>query len=196
VTEPARPFCEGSEASRAAFDAWVRRLQALGLEVGEADAYVVGLCASREVRLTQLAAAVAGELDGGTQLRLIQAERLAAADVASSLDHLERVFGVAAEAVPKPAQLRATGTGGPAPSGKVISFAGASESKPKTAIGQRLAAAVARSSAPLTMPALRRTVQGSEGDFRRGLRDALACGAIRRDGSGTRGKPFVYLRGG
>ena len=168
---------------------------ALGYEMGEADAYVVGLCASREVRLTQLAAAVAGELDGGTQLRLIQAERLAAADVASSLDHLERVFAVAGE-VPKPAALRATGTSGPAPSGKVISFAGVSESKPKTAIGQRLAAVVARSSAPLTMPALRRTVQGSEGDFRRGLRDALACGAVRREGSGTKGKPFVYRPGG
>lgn len=193
MTEPLRPFCASDPAAREAFDGWVERLRAVGVEVGEADAFIVGLLAVRTARLEQLSRAIAAEADGATQLKLVEAERRAAAAVQASLDHLERALGVAA-AAEAPAQLRATGTSGPAP-GRVISFA-VSSAKPKSALGQRLAAAVARSAAPLTMAALRRSVAGSEGDFRRALRDALACGAVRREGSGTKGRPFVYLRGG
>jgi len=174
------------------FDAWCRRLEAAGVELNEADLRIVGLVASRECRLTQLAAAVAGELDGAAQLALVREERLAASAMAAAIDLLERTFGVQAEAV-RPVELQATGTAGRG--GRVVAFAGAA-SKVKTAAGQRIVAAVNGAAHGLTFPALRRSVAGSQGAFRAGLREAVACGAIRREGRGTRGAPFVYLPGG
>ena len=98
-----RPFCGSDPAAVACFQFWRSRLEALGVVLDEADLRVVGLVASRETRLEQLAAAVAGELDGGTQLRLVEAERKAWADVVAAFDLVERTFGaVVAEAVARP----------------------------------------------------------------------------------------------
>ena len=195
TAEASRPFCGADPAAVACFDGWRGRLEGLGVVLDEADLRVVGLVASRETRLEQLAAAVAGELDGGAQLRLVEAERKAWADVVAAFDLVERTFGgVVAEAVARPAALRATGTSGPAP--RVLAFAGASDTKPRTTTGQRIAAAVCSSSAPLTFAGLRRAVKGSQNDLRAGLRDALACGAIRREGRGSKGRPYLYRPGG
>lgn len=132
-------------------------------------------------------------VDGALQLQLVQAERLAASDVARGLDLLERTFGVQAEGARDPVKVAATGAGDSG--GRVVAFTGGS-SKPKTKGGQRIVAAVVNAGRGLTLAALRRSVAGSQNAFRAGLREAVACGAIRREGQGTRGRPFVYLPGG
>lgn len=64
-----------------------------------------------------------------------------------------------------------------------------------SAVAGRIVAAVAKASRPLTKDALRRRVAGSEDDYRRGLREALAAGQVKREGLGRKGRPFLYSRG-
>lgn len=191
VSAKARPFCSDAAAG-ACFDAWVKRLEGLGIELQESDGYVIGLLASREVRLEQLAHAVAIERDGSVQLRLVSAERLAAQDMARALDQAERVFGASVAegaAVEQREAVSATGT-----DGRVLPFA--SKGSGLSPVSQRIAAVVAKASRPLTKDALRRRVSGSEDDFLRGLREAVAAGAVVRSGLGRKGAPYLYARGG
>jgi hypothetical protein len=188
VTEPLRPFCE-DKRSAAAFDRWAARLEAAGVELGEADRFVVGLLASREVRLEGLVAELRREKDAGRRLRLIAAERLAAQDMAKALDQAERTYGSAVEgAAAEVEEQAATGTEG----GRVLAFAPAGG---LSAVAQRIAAAVEKSSRPLTKDALRRRVAGSQDDFLRGVKEAERAGAIVRSGSGRRGSPFTFQPG-
>lgn len=151
------------------------------MTLGEADSYPLALTALAESRLEELGQELATCRDRDRRLRLLAAERLAAQDMAKGLDLLERTFGGAiGEAVP----LKATGTGG-----RVLDF-------PRPGLGplaQRLVAAVA-DGAPLTKAELRSRVRGNQGDFLRGLREALAAGALQKEGAGSRARPFKYRR--
>ena len=187
-----RPFCDSDPAAVVCFDRWVKRLEALGVELGEADRYVVGVVASREARLEQLAAAVSSASDGALQLQLVQAERLAAQDVGRGLDLLERTFGASVGEVAveerEAVSVSATGT-----DGRVLAFAARGGLSP---VAQRIAATCARSSRPLTKDALRRRVSGSQDDFLRGLKEAVGAGGVVRTGVGKKGRPYLYARGG
>ena len=191
VSGGARPFCGADPAAVQCFDAWVRRLEGRGVELGEADRYVVGIIASREARLEQLAAAVSSAVDGALQLQLVAAERLAAQDVARGLDLLERTFGgsVGEVAVEERQAVGATGT-----DGRVLPFA--SKGAGLSPVAQRIAAVVSKTSSRLTKDALRRRVPGSEDDFLRGLREAVAAGTVVRSGLGRKRHPYLYARGG
>lgn len=178
-----RPFCT-DKAAASAFDRWVGRLEAMGIELQEADNYVIGLLASREARLEGLVAELRRERDAGRRLKLIAAERLAAADMAKALDQAERVFGASVgEAVVEP-RAAATGT-----DGNVIPFVSKVGLSPTA---QRLVGALAKAGAPLTREALRRRVSGSQNAFLAALREAVAAGALVRSGSGRKGAPHVY----
>jgi hypothetical protein len=183
--QAARPFCS-SRAAAAAFDAWVTRLEALGLTLADADRYVVGLLASREALLEGLGAELRRERDSGRRLRLVSAERLAALDMAKALDLAERTFG---GAVAEEEPARATGT-----DGRVLAFA-APTLRGLGAHAQRIASVVGKSPRPLTHAQLRQAIAGSEGDFREGLRSAVKAKAIARRGRGKKGSPYVYTRG-
>lgn len=185
MTDRPRPFCDRDKAATAAFDLWVGRLETLGVELQDADAYVVGLLASREARLEGLVAELRREKDGGRRLRLLAAERLAAQDMAKALDQAERVFGAVTVEDAVEQARQATGTDG----ANVIAFASKRGPSP---VAQRIAATVAKASRPLTKDALRRRVSGAEGDFLRGLREAVDAGTVIRTGHGRKGSPYVY----
>ena len=181
----ARPFCS-TKPAREAFDRWRTRLDSLGVELGEADGYLLGLLATREARLEELAAELVRSKDDMTlRLRLVAAERMAAQDMARALDQAERHFGSRVEAMP--AQAVATGTGG-----RVVSFPTPAPGTPASVTGQRIVAVLARSRKALTKAELRRRVPGNQGDFLRGLREAEQTGAAAKDGAGTRSRPFRY----
>ena len=179
------PFCK-TAAARAAFGAWRKRLEALGVELADADRYVVGLLASREARLDELTGDLARCKDESRRLRLVAAERLAAGDMQRALELVHRTYG-AAEADEQEAGVLQAATG---THGRVVAFRQRGGLGP---LAQRLAAAVAGGA--LTKAELRRRVRGSQGQFLDGLREALADGAIRRTGTGRRGRPFKYERG-
>jgi hypothetical protein len=179
VTEA--PFATTPAAKRA-FAAWTRRLADLGVELGEPDLYLVGLIASREARLTELADDLAACKDEGRRLRIIAAERLAAGDMAKALDQAERVFGArVTEGLPENVK-RAAESGG-----SVVAF----PQKPRSVTGQRIVVQLQKAG-PMGMTALRKAVRGNEGDFRRGLHEAVKLGSILREGSGTKSRPFTY----
>jgi hypothetical protein len=175
------PFC-ATPAAVAAFKRWRARLEAASVQLGEPDAYVVGLVASREARLEELSGELARCKRPERRLRLLQQERLAAADMQKALDLLDRTYGGAATEAAAP--VRATGTGG-----RVVAF-------PQRGLGpmaQRIVAAADKGVA-LTKAQLRERIRGSQGDFLRGLREALAVGALARGGAGSRTRPYVYRR--
>lgn len=176
------PFC-ATPAAIEAFEKWYARIEAIGVELGEADHYVIGLVASREARLQELSEALATCKTQRRRLQLVQAERMAAQDMAKALDLVERTYGGAGE-VEKTAQVAATGTGG----ARVVPFRGPS------ATAQRILAA-ARTS-PLTKAELRRRVKGSQNDFLRALREALAAGELVREGAGSKARPYRYHHSG
>jgi hypothetical protein len=185
-----RPFCDGDKPAVAAFDRWASRIAAAGVELAEADLYVVGLLASREARLEALGRELRRERDAGRRLRVVAAERLAAGDMQKALDLAERVFGqqVAAGEEQVEVHARATGTD------NVLAFESAGRSL--GTVAQRIASVVAKAHRPLTRDALRRRVPASEDDFGRALKEAVAAGAVQRGGAGKKGRPFTYARGG
>lgn len=187
--DAAAPAILADEASRSAFDLWLTRLHRLGIEVDRAgpDGDLVALVASRQARLSALAGELAAERDPDRRLRIGAAERLAAGDYARALDLVERAFGSRVElAAEEPDELRATGT-----DGNVLPFQ-APGVRSKTA--QRIVAVVAKAGAPLTLAQLRRRVPGSENDWRRGLAEVVAAGAVTRSGRGIKGSPFSFTR--
>jgi hypothetical protein len=186
----ARPFCDGSKALRDAFDRWAGRLSALGVELEEPDRFVVGLLASREVRLEALGAELRRERDSGRRLRIVAAERLAAADMQKALDQAERAFGAAVAEDEVPARAKATGTDG----GRVVPFVSAS-ARGLGQHAQRIVAALAKAPRPMTKAQLRRAVPGGQSEFTRGLREAVDVRAVMRCGRGSKGRPYVYQRG-
>lgn len=110
-------------------------------------------------------------------------QRLAAGDMHKALDLLERTFGGAVAEVEAEPARQATGTDG----ADVLPFRARSG---LGAVAQRIvAAAKAR---PLTKAQLRTRVRGGQGEFLRGLREAIDAGALRRDGSGTKARPYLY----
>jgi len=187
VTAPStvRPFCS-TPAAIAAFERWRSRLELAGVILAEPDLYVLGLASRAETRLEELGAELAQCKDAGQRLRLLEAERKAAIDVARSLDHLERVFGAAAvQEKARPVRAQATGTEG----ARVIAF---QRQRGLSMTAQRIVAVARKAGVALTRTQLRQRTVGSEPDFLAGLRQALDSGALRREGSGTRGKPYMY----
>jgi hypothetical protein len=178
-----RPFCEGSKELRETFDRWVARLAEAEVELTDADRVLIGVVASREVRLEALGRELRREKDSGRRLRVIAAERLAAQDMSKALDQLVRTFGAAA-AEEETVAARGTGTDG----GRVLSF----EARPQGLgrLAQRIVAALGKR--PLTKAQIRRLVSGSRSDFARGLQEAVDSGSVVRSGSGRKGRPFVY----
>jgi hypothetical protein len=181
-----RPFCPDKLAAEA-FDRWRTRLAALGLELSDGDLYVLGVAASREARLESLAIDLKREKDAGRRLKLVAAERLAAADMTRVLDLLGRTYGTAV-ADPVPEVEEATGTEGET---RVLPFSSAATHGlgPTAA---RIVAALQRAGRPLTKGALRRRVPGNQGHFLDGLKEAERAGAIVRGGVGRKGKPFTF----
>jgi hypothetical protein len=177
-------------AERAAFSAWRARLEALGLELGEADDYVLGLLACREVRLRDLTRVVARS-KGSDKLRAIAAERMASADFAKALDMAERLFGARAGEQEQEQAVVATGTAG----GRVVPFRAASPTKAGPVAQQRIVAALAPGMV-LTKAELRKRVPGAQGAFLAGLKAAVTAGAIVREGQGTKSRPYRYRRAG
>ncbi len=176
---PDPPFCT-TAAAREAYEGWTTRLVALGVELGEPDLFLVGLLASREARLTELARDLAECKDQGRVLRIIAAERLAAGDMARALDQAERIFGSrVTDAVPETVR-KAAGS-------SVVAFPG----KPTSKTGQRIVTALEKKG-PLRRDALRRAVPGNQGDFLRGLKEAVGSGAVVREGVGTKTAPYRY----
>jgi hypothetical protein len=178
------------------FDRWKARLEALGIEVQEADGYVLGLLASREARLEELVLDLRRERDPSRRLRVVACERLAAADMGKALEYAEKVFGASLSEpgetqVHGEQELTGTGTDG----ARVLAF----EPAPTRALGVvagRIVAALSKAARPLTRAALRRCVAGSEDDFGRALREVIAAGVVKRQGSGKKARPFTYSRGG
>jgi len=178
-----RPFCATAEAC-ARFDAWCSRLRGLGVELADTDLELVGVIASRQARLAALGEELAREADPDRRLRIGAAERMAALDVLKALDAAERAWGgVAVEGEAEPAVVQRTGTD----DGRVVPF----RAPGLGVVAQRVAAAVAKAG-PLTKGELRRRVPGAQGAFLRGLREALAAGAVVREGDGRKGRPFKY----
>ena len=58
-----------------------------------------------------------------------------------------------------------------------------------------LVAAVAKGG-PMTKAELRGAVRGSQGDFLKAVREAVAAGALSREGAGTRSHPHRYRASG
>jgi hypothetical protein len=196
-TGNAAPFCEARPARRA-FDAWCARLEDLGVVLGAADLFVIGLVASREVRLADLQLAVKRERFMDTKLKLIEAERKASALFQSGLDLLERTFGAraaAAAAAPRALAL-AVGAGRVLPMRpKLASLAGVRKAAPNKgaeAVKARILAAVARARAPLTKQELRLQVQADDGTFLRVLGELVKAGQVARSGRGVRSQPHRY----
>jgi hypothetical protein len=189
--DAAAPAILADEAARSAFDLWLTRLHRLGITVDRAgpDGDLVALVATRQARLEALASELARERDPDRRLRIGSAERLAAGDYARALDLVERAFGSRVEvAAEEPDQLRATGTD----DGNVLAFQAPGV---RSKAAQRIVAVVAKAGAPLSLAQLRRRVPGSQGDWRRGLREAVDAGAVARSGRGHKGSPFLYSRG-
>jgi hypothetical protein len=178
-----------TRAERAAFAAWRGRLEDLALELGPADEYVVAVIAVREVRLRELTRAVARARKQTEKLRAIAAERMASADFAKALDMAERLFGARVGEEIQEEALGATGTAGT----RVVPFIPAGRMKARTVAGQRIVAVLGRGVA-LTKAELRRRVPGAQGAFLAGLKEAVASGAVKREGEGTKARPFRYRR--
>jgi hypothetical protein len=184
VSDPA-PFCT-TPAARQAFVAWQKRLGALGVELGEPDTFLLGLISSREARLQELAQDLADCKDEGRRLRITAAERLAAGDFAKALDQAERIFGPrVTEGEPQAVKLAAQS------GGSVVAF----PARPGSVAGQRIVAALTKGG-PMKKDDLRLRVAGNQGAFLRGLNEAVKGGAVVREGSGTKSRPYVYRAAG
>lgn len=157
---------------------------ASGYELGDGDEYVLGPFANAAARLEELAERLAKERKLDRRLRLMRAERLARADFARLTDALERHYpGVEVE---ESAVLERTGTGG-----DVLAFP---YPGPSSAVGQRIVAALERTSAPLTREELRKRVRGGRASFLAELKTLVKAGTIERGGRGTRSAPHRYSR--
>jgi hypothetical protein len=177
-------FCADARARRH-YSRICELVRAAGYDVGAGDVYLVGAFANAAARLDELAEHVATERDVERRLRLMRAERLARSDLARLVDQLERHYA-GAEIEPAP-ELKRTGTG------DVIEFPARGV---RSVVGQRIVAAVARTSSGLTRDELKKRVSGAKASFLRSLRECVEVGAIRRTGTGARGSPHRYWRAG
>jgi hypothetical protein len=175
------PFCAGDRDAELAFSAWLKRVEALGIEVGDADLYVIGVLASREAALERLRRAVVKKK---LNVGLVAAERLAASAFTRALEQAERVFGSRVVATP------AAGGG----AGKVVAMELPRGVKGPVAVAQRIKFALVTGA--LTKAELGARVQGDTTTFFAQLRALVKSGEIVRDGQGTKGSPFRYRRAG
>jgi hypothetical protein len=178
------PFCS-TPAAIEAFRRWRGRLEAAGVELGEPDEYVVAIAATREARLQELAEELAKVKRPDRRARIVAQERLAAGDMTKALELLERTFGASvAEAVAP--EVKATGT-----DGHVLAFRPPGQS-PRV---KALVAAVAKRG-PMTKAEMRGAVRGGQGEFLRAIREAVAAGVLRREGAGSKSRPYRYRASG
>ena len=179
------PFCD-APAARAAFDRWIQRLSALGLELSDADCFLIGTLAATEVTLTRLQAALAAA-EGDDILKWAQATDRAGRAFLLALDRCQKEFeprlAEAEEALPVAVgESRAT----PA---RVIPFvtAGSAENRVQDRIARALGAE------RLTKAELRTRVPGAQQVFLQALKALVAGGKVGVDGRGTRGFARRYF---
>jgi len=178
------PFCD-APAARAAFDRWIQRLSALGLELSDADRYLVGVLASREATLQALRAEVA-VATGDALIRLAAAEDRASRGFVLALNRCQQEFEprVSAE-LDLPV---AVGEGRATPA-RVIQF-GTADDRVKARIIEALGGG------RLGKETLRERVPGAQQVFLRALKTLIASGQVAAAGRGTRGAARRYfLRG-
>lgn len=199
MTATVRPFCDGNPASEAAFDRWRGRFEAAGVDLPDegADAYVLGLLASREAALERLRADVDAETDMELRLKIVQAERRAAADFRAGLELAERVFGARAGEISVPVPIAVGGGGG---GGRVVQMPRrvpdtiAGRGKGPDAVHARILGVLADASQALTKDELQKRTPGDPSTFLRELKTLIASGAVKRSGAGRRGDPYRYFR--
>jgi hypothetical protein len=118
--------------------------------------------------------------------RVVAQERAAAGDMMKALELLERTFGASvAEAVAP--EVKATGTDG----GRVIQFRPAGLSPRVKAL---VAAVAARGT--MTKAEMRQAVRGGQGEFLKAIREAVDAGALKREGAGSKARPYRYRASG
>lgn len=190
------PFCEDTLA-RSCADWWLAHLEGLGIEIGGADRFVIGLLASREANLRGLRVALALAEVPGDRLALLAAESRAARDFAAALDKGEAVFGARAAAAVSTLPM-AVGESG-RDRGRVLAMPErpglklASRGRGAQAVAERILAALARAAGPLTKAELRRGVTGDATAFLRALPDLVVEGRVSTTGAGRRGNPRRYF---
>ena len=191
------PFC-ASPRARACFEAWRARLEGLGVELGDADAYPIAIAASREAALDELQAEVRRTRDLGLKLKLIEAARRASIAFQVAMELIERTFGARVGTV---AALPVAVGGG---SARVIPMPLrppdrlAPRNKGEAAVRARLLTAIANAEAagrPPTKDALAAGVQGDSGTILRVLSALVHSGEVRRLGRGSKGSPYRYVMG-
>lgn len=187
MTRPSRPFCSDPDAARC-FDAWVKRLEDLGLELNPADLYAIGLLASREANLEALRADLATAAPK-LRVKLEQAEARAARAFGAALDRGERIFGP--RVVETEERHLAAAVGG---EGRVLRLVHDHEPRPamrgQDALAARILAALAGER--LTKVELRKRVHGGQSEFLRALKELIEAGSVLREGRGRRGYPATY----
>ena len=183
-----RPFCESGPAAMA-FDSWVKRLEALGVELAETDLFVVGLVASRQTNLEALRARLA---EAEAPAALLAEERAAAKAFAEALDRAERVLGARAGEV---AEALPVAVGG----GRVLRLVAHEDAAPRNrgrvVVAERILVALGAGRA-LTRDELRAKVRGSKGEFLAQLKVLVRQGRVVAEGAGVKGSPRRYSIGG
>ncbi len=194
VTEPAAPFCPSAQARRAAA-AWAARLEALGVQLAEADRYVVAIVASREAALEDLQLQLKRTREVGLRLRIHEATRRASLAFAAGLELLERTFGARVGGVALPVAVG----GGTAKVLPLVPLRIAGRATPRNkgaaAVEARLLAAIGRAERagrPPSKGALCAAVRGDSGTVLRVLNQLVSSGQVRKIGRGSKGNPFRY----
>ncbi len=190
-----RPFCPSAKAAKA-LAAWTSRLEGLGIELAEADRYVIAVVASREAALEDLQVELKLTRDLGLRLKIHEAARRASLAFAAGLELLERTFGARVGSVG--VQPIAVGGGSarviPMPlhlAGKPVS----PKNKGAAAVEARLLTAISRAEQagrPTTREALIGSVRGDKNTVLRMLRELVASGRVRKIGRGSKGNPYRY----
>lgn len=178
-----RPFCTSTDAA-ARFDNWRARLEGQGVELNEADLFVVGLLASRESNLEALRQAIASA-DPVTLVKLELAEDRAARAFGLAMDRAERVFAPRIIEAVEPEAPRAQAPG------RVLVMQPRSGDTALDAIVARLLKAL-DGGVRLTKAELRARVRGSQPEFLRAMNLLVEQGRLVRDGHGRRGRPHTY----
>ena len=189
-----RPFCAGDREREKAYEGWMARLERAGFEATEADAFVIGLVASREVKLERLRKLLQKAKQPVDVLRIGEAERRAAGDLRATLEFLERAVGERLdEGAVEAGEEKLAVVGG----GRKVLAMPARKHTASMAAGDRIKAALARAKRPLTKPEIRKRVPGDAQAFLGALKKLHATGEITRKGRGVNRSPFRYgLAGG
>jgi hypothetical protein len=191
----ARPFCTDDVAA-SCFDWWATHLESLGIALDDADAYVVGLLASREANLRALRVVLAGA--SAPDPRLLAAEARAARDFAEELDRSERVFGARIAVAVEAGATRLVAVGGgrviPMPERSTLRLA--PRGRGAEVVAGRITSALATAPGALTKRELQKAVRGDTSTILRALADLLAAGKVKSEGAGRKGNPRRYFLAG